>query len=128
MEREKSRKTTNARSLLNLEKKGLLRCGLGITVKPEMGTASLALKKFTSIGGSTNISYIEFSTVEEVDCRSAKTFNCPVYISAEDQEWLMRKDSVIQNWLERSKAIYTSSSHRGQSRRTLPWYFLSSVN
>ena len=43
------------------------------------------------------------STVEEVDCRWAKAFNCPVYISAEDQEWLMRKDSTIQNCWNGSK-------------------------
>ena len=35
--------------------------------------------------------------MDQVDCRWANAFNCPVYISAEDQEWLMRKDSAIQN-------------------------------
>jgi hypothetical protein len=41
-----------------------------------------------------------------VDSRWAKAFNCPVYISAEDQEWLMRKDNEVQNcWTGKGKPI-----------------------
>ena len=41
--------------------------------------------------------------VDHVNSRWAKALNCPVYISAEDQEWLMRKDLAIQNCWTGSK-------------------------
>ena len=39
-------------------------------------------------------------------CRWAKAFNCPVYISAEDEEWRMRKDDIVQNcWTGQKMSI-----------------------
>lgn len=38
--------------------------------------------------------------------RWAKAFNCPVYISGEDEEWRMRKDDKIQNcWTGQKMSI-----------------------
>jgi hypothetical protein len=38
--------------------------------------------------------------------RWAKALGCPVFISAEDGEWLMRKDSAVQNlWTGKSQRI-----------------------
>ena len=52
---------------------------------------------------STNVEYNPLQNCG--DGRWAKAFNCPVYISAEDQEWRMRNDSVQICWTGQTLSI-----------------------